>query len=143
MRSSIRCRAIAGNCYAQRVSEARASFRFVDLRFERVVESTSTSAVLIADDKAYVAADPNAAFQAFVVFGEWLCEHMQPSMRWRAAHLAVAHGRAAMIDDRRTTVGLSPLTSATDMLNLAREVLGDDAYLKLRDAAASRMLGRS
>jgi hypothetical protein len=121
---------------------SRARYEFEDLQFRRVVSGKSGAGVLLTDVEVFVAADPSQAFDAHVRFSEWLCEHMQPSARWRAAHIAAAHGRVAMRDDARTHVGLASMTSATDMLNLAREVLGDDAYAKLRNAASARMLGR-
>jgi hypothetical protein len=120
----------------------RARFEFEDLQFGRITSGTAPAAVLITDGGIFVAADPAQAFDAHVRFAEWLCEHMQPSSSWRAAHVAAAHGRAATRDDARAKAGLAPMTTATDMLNLAREVLGDDAYAKLRAAAAARMLGR-
>jgi hypothetical protein len=118
----------------------RARYEFEDLQFRRVTNGSSMSGVLITDEAVFVAADPAQAFEAHLRFAEWLCLHMEPNSSWRAAHIAVAHGRAATRDDARARAGLSSMTSASDILNLAREVLGADAYTKLRDAAAARML---
>lgn len=120
---------------------ARAHYRIEDRQLGRVAEADAEAVVVIAD-KVYVAADQSQAWLSFMAFAEWLCEHLQPSARWRAAHIALAHGRCADVDDRRTNVGLDQLTSATQMLALVREVLGDDAYAKLRAEAVKRMLGQ-
>ena len=118
----------------------RVRFEFEDRRWERTAAGEAAAAILLADGKVSVACEPTEAFDLWLDLSEWLTKYLAPSTRWQAAHTAVAHGQSAKgIAAKQHPQDMS---SATSMLDLAREVLGADAYSKLRQAAADRMLGR-
>jgi hypothetical protein len=119
---------------------ARVRFEFEDRIWERDVSGEAASAILIADGAVSVACEPDQAFDLWLVLSEWMAEHLPPSPRWVAANTAVAHARSA----KAIAASQHPrdMSSASSMLELAKEVLGADAYAKLRKAAADRMLGR-
>lgn len=107
----------------------------------RSAEGSAEAAVLIADGQVYASASEDQAFDAWLALTEHLGQHMRPSARWQAVKRAEAMGRNAAAGDRRAR-SLPDYTNASTILELARDVLGPDAYAKLRQAAADRMAGR-
>lgn len=120
----------------------RSRFKISDSTGGRVNEGEADAAVLIADGMVHAATDVEGAWTQWLALTEFLAQHMPPSARWQALHIATAHARAAVQGDARAKVDARCMTSAASMLSLARDVLGEDAHAKLRKAAADRMLGR-
>jgi hypothetical protein len=121
---------------------ARATYSFTDRELQRTAEGEADAAILIADGQAYTAADEDGAWRQFVALAEFLTKHLQPSSRWQVCCLVLAHAQAAESLDRRSTIMPRQLNSPTDMLELVREELGDDAWARVRQLAADRMTGR-
>lgn len=110
---------------------------------QRTVELKPEAAILVADGKVHAACQGEAdAFELWLVLTEWMIVNSQPSQAWQALHRSLALGRAAKAGDRRAQ-SLPDYNSASTVLNLAKEILGPDAYAKLRKGIADRMLGRS
>lgn len=120
----------------------RARFRIEDVEQARVGEGQAEAAVLIADGTIYVAATPEQAFDLMIALAEWCTRMLPPSLRWQTAFRVLYYGRHAQAGDRRRRGPWNDMTSASAMLEVVRDVLGPDAWTKVRDAAARRMMGR-
>lgn len=111
---------------------------------QRTIKVEPQSAILIADGKVYPAcSSASAAFDCWLDFTEWLArpENTPPSARWQALMVATSHGRNAKREDRRAQA-LTDYSSATTVLELAKEILGAEAYAKLRNGLVDRMMGK-
>lgn len=111
---------------------------------QRTVELEPDSAILIADGKVHAACKGEIeAFDLWFAFTEWLSrpEVTNPSARWQVYLVALAHGRNAK-QQSKLREAMPDYTSATTVLELAKEVLGPDAFAKLRQAMVDGMLGR-
>jgi hypothetical protein len=129
-----------GEFWLRGVVVSRAEFKLVDRELGRAAEGTACAAVLIADGELHIATDPATAFDQIVAAAHRL-KLMLPKGSQRAAacyHLA-AYGRAAVEGDRSIHGPHKHVTSASQVLQLAEEVLGHDAADKLRRAAAEHM----
>lgn len=110
-----------------------------DLRDTGEIEAEA--ALLIADDKVFAAADEAQAFALWVRLTEWLATHAQPSRAWQVLLRAAADGRVAQQAAARAAVA-PDYTDASTVLNIVKEELGADAYAKVRQAIADRLLGK-
>lgn len=119
---------------------ARASFRIEDRDLQRSADGDADAAVLVADGALHLATDPSTAFDQ-IVEGANKLKLMLPmgSQRRAACSHLVAFGRAAINGDRTIDASHRRVTTASHILELAAEVLGEDAAAKLRRAAAERM----
>ena len=118
----------------------RASFRLEDRELARTAEGTACAAILIADGELHLATDPVGAFDQIVAAAGKL-KRLLPkgSQRAQACYHLDTYGRAAVQNDRSVDLQHLGLTTASQILQLAEEVLGADAAAKLRRAAAERM----
>lgn len=119
---------------------SRATFKLEDRELQRAAEGTACAALLIADGQLHLAAAPVDAFDQIVAAADKL-KLMLPKGSQRAAacyHLA-AYGRAAVVGDRSVDSAHRSVTTTSQILQLAEDVLGPDAAAKLRRAAAEHM----
>lgn len=119
---------------------ARASYSIEDRDLQRSANGEADAAVLVADGVLHLATDPSTAFDQLVEGASKLRLMLPMGSQRRAAcsHL-VSYGRAAVTGDRTIDASHRRVTKASHILELAGEVLGEDAAAKLRRAAAERM----
>lgn len=120
----------------------RAAYSITDRETGRTIEGEAASAVLIVDGQPYCAATPEEGYDAWVALGGLLVEHMPRSAKWQAVCVGLRHAQAASSLDRRRQADARAITSASDMLEIVRAELGEDAWARVRKAAADRLLGR-
>lgn len=118
----------------------RARFELVDLSLERTASGDAESAIVIAGSDLHIAASLDEAFDLLVVGAEQLRDRLRRgSQRSAAAHRFAAYGRAAA-NGERTVAGLHrAIVTPSTMLDVVREVLGEDAMERVRRGAAQRM----
>ena len=122
---------------------SRAKFVLEDRQLQRTAEGTAEAAILIADGELHLAADPVSAFDLLVAAAERL-KLMLPkgSQRAAACHHLAAYGRAAVVGDRSIDASHRSMNTASQVLEIAYEVLGHDAAQTLRRACVETMVGK-